>query len=144
MIEIEIDKVCSLRFQLLFNPNLAMVEVLSRDGIESKKKAATCHPTDDVQDCNLGRIKQFSACESDDSKYLPKKRFKLPCITTQIERSSHRQKNIPRNKGLPTPSIYACPFARPFINLDAPLNVGVIRYKDGTEESVTLQFDATP
>ena len=61
MIEIEIDKVCSLRFQLLFNPNLAMVEVLSRDGIESKKKAATCHPTDDVQDCNLGRIKQFGS-----------------------------------------------------------------------------------
>ena len=27
----------SLRFQLLFNPNLAVVEVLSRDGIESSK-----------------------------------------------------------------------------------------------------------
>jgi len=48
--------------QLLFNPNHVMVEVLSRDGIESKKKAATCHPTDDVQDRNLGRIEQFSAC----------------------------------------------------------------------------------
>ena len=44
------SKVCSLRFQLLCNPNLAVVEVLSRDGIEPKKKAATCHPTDDVQD----------------------------------------------------------------------------------------------
>jgi len=138
------SKVCSLRFQLLFNPNLAMVEVFSRDGIESKKKATACHPTDDVQDCNLGRIKQFSVCESDHSNYLPKKRFKLPCVTTQIERSSYRQKNIPRNKRLPTPSIYVCPFALPFNNLDAPLNVGVIRYKDGTEASVTLQFDATP
>jgi len=58
------SKVRCMRFQLLFNPNLAMVEVLSRDGFESKKKAATCHPTDDVQDCNLGRIKQFSTCES--------------------------------------------------------------------------------
>ena len=54
------SKVCSLRFQLLFNPNLAMVEVLSRDGIESKKKAATCDPSDDVQDCNLGWIGEKS------------------------------------------------------------------------------------
>jgi len=66
------SEVRSLRFQLLFNPNLAVVEVLSRDGIESKEKAATCHPTDDVQNCNLGRIEQFSACASDRSKYLQK------------------------------------------------------------------------
>ena len=66
------SKVCSLSFQLLFNPNLAMVEVLSGDGIESKKKAATWHPTDDVQDRHLGRIEQSSACELDHSKYLPR------------------------------------------------------------------------
>jgi len=41
------SEVLCLRFQLIFNPNLAMVEVLSGD-VESKKKAATCHPTDDV------------------------------------------------------------------------------------------------
>ena len=62
------SKVCSLRFQLLFNPNLAVVEVLSRDGTESKKKTATCHPTDDAQDCNLGLTEQFSACQSDHRK----------------------------------------------------------------------------
>ena len=52
----------------------------------------------------------------------PKKNFKLPCITTQIERSSQGQINyIPQNDGHQPPGIYVCPFARPFARLCSPL-----------------------
>ena len=95
------SKVCSLRFQLLFNPNLAVVEVLSRDGIESKKKAATCHPTDGVQDCNLGRIEQFSACESDHSKYISKRTSSYPALPpTRLPPPSKHQAERSRDTSL--------------------------------------------
>ena len=79
-----IPKFAGVRFQLLFNPNLAMVEVFSRDGIESKKKAATCHPTDDMQDCNFGRSEQFSTRQLDHSKHLPKRTSSYPALPTRF------------------------------------------------------------
>ena len=61
-----------------------MVEVFSRDGIESKKKAATCHPTDNMQDCNLVWSEQFSTRQSHHSKYLPKRTSSYPAFPPRL------------------------------------------------------------
>jgi len=41
-------EISCLNSQLIFNPNLAMVEILSRDGIELKKEATACHKPNDM------------------------------------------------------------------------------------------------
>jgi len=79
-----IPKFAACVFILIFNPNFAVVEVLSRDGIESQKKTATCHPSDDVQYCNLGWMEQFSTRQSDHSKHLPERTSIDPVLPTRL------------------------------------------------------------
>ena len=112
------SKVCSLCFQLIFNPNLAMVEVLSGDGIESKKKASTCHPSDDVQDCNLRWIEQFSTRQSDHSKHLQKRISSYPELPTRLKQVPIGKSTTPLGiRGYQPPAFTCVPLlSRPLLS----------------------------
>ena len=98
----------------------AMVEVLSRDGIESKKKATTCHPIDDVQDCNLGRIEKFSECESDHSKHLPKRTSSYPALPPRLNQVLMGKSNtLLIMRGTNSPAFTCVPLISP---LDSPFD----------------------
>ena len=60
------------QFELIFDPDFTMVEVLPGNGVEAEEKAASDDSSNDMQDSHFVWIEDFSTSKSSHNNNLPK------------------------------------------------------------------------